>query len=237
MSSKNNFLSLKKKDEKIQRKGLIYSPSSKSVFCYVCKLFGNCDQGLCTTGFSDWKNATSRLPSHETSHRHVTSVPTVSTFQNRWAYWQSNGLLELISKFDPFLAGHIGEYDNKGKGHVKYLSSQTVAAILKVMFSKVQQHFVKEIQEAKYFGIIIGSTPDITHFDQLCLVVRYVNLLSVPVERFLTFVPIYNHDAEHLYKVVTKILQDLGIDLQIVVDNHMTMQKTWLEDTLSCKQD
>ncbi|XP_065658793.1 uncharacterized protein LOC136083324 [Hydra vulgaris] len=164
MCSKNNFFRLKKNGEKIQRERLIYSPSSRSVFYYVCKVFGNNNQGLCTTGFRDWKNVTSRLASHKTSLLHRTSVSQLSKIagridsqmeqenQNERAYWRdiivcvvevlkfiaqqglgifgnnktfgseqnSNflGLLELISKFDPFLAGHIGKHVIKGKSHV-----------------------------------------------------------------------------------------------------------------------
>ena len=33
------------------------------------------------------------------------------------------GVLELISKFDPFLRNHIETYGNKGKGMPSYLSS------------------------------------------------------------------------------------------------------------------
>ncbi|XP_065662541.1 zinc finger MYM-type protein 5-like [Hydra vulgaris] len=89
--------------EKIQREWLIYSPSSKSVFCYVGNLFGNSDKGLCTTGFRDRKNVTSRLASHETSLLHRTSVCQLSQLfktagridsqmvqqnQNERAYWK-----------------------------------------------------------------------------------------------------------------------------------------------------
>lgn len=33
-----------------------------------------------------------------------------------------NGVLELITKFNPFLAQHINEHANRGKGHTLYLS-------------------------------------------------------------------------------------------------------------------
>lgn len=33
------------------------------------------------------------------------------------------GSLELLAKFDPFLAKHIETHGNKGRGHVSYLSS------------------------------------------------------------------------------------------------------------------
>ena len=36
------------------------------------------------------------------------------------------GALELVSKFDSFLAEHINSHANKGKGHTSYLSKQPV---------------------------------------------------------------------------------------------------------------
>ncbi|KAG8173322.1 hypothetical protein JTE90_003637 [Oedothorax gibbosus] len=38
------------------------------------------------------------------------------------------GILELLSTFDPFLAGHINKYGNKGKGVTNYLSSTIVSS-------------------------------------------------------------------------------------------------------------
>lgn len=43
------------------------------MFCFACKLFGDCDQSALTAGYIDWKNAAVRRAEHEgsESHRHA----------------------------------------------------------------------------------------------------------------------------------------------------------------------
>lgn len=66
--------------EKVNREWLIYSPSTGKVYCYVCKIFqpqvNNITDGEMQfqSGFNDWKNAGSRLSSHERSRFHITAI-------------------------------------------------------------------------------------------------------------------------------------------------------------------
>jgi hypothetical protein len=71
---------------------------------------------------------------------------------------------------------------------------------------------VTEIQKAKYFSISVDSTPDVTHIDQLTFILRYVKNV-VPKGRFLQFISIHGHKADHLSDVVTSFLKDNNISL------------------------
>ena len=122
------------------------------------------------------------------------------------------GVLELISKFDPFLAEHIEKYGNRGKGNPSYLSANVCEELVAVMGEKVLLAILKEVLTAKYYSISVDSTPDVSHVDQLTFTVRYVKD-SDPVERFLQFIPVHSHGAENLADVVVKFLQDNGIPL------------------------
>ena len=73
------------------------------------------------------------------------------------------GCLELISNFDPFRAEHIRRYGNPGKGNVSYLSSTICNEFIDILATSVHSKIVSEILEAKYFGVSIDSTPDISH--------------------------------------------------------------------------
>lgn len=263
MCSSNNFFRVKKNGEKIRRDWLLYSPSSKAVFCYICKLYSSSDQALCKNGFSDWRNVSKRLSSHENSPFHRESVYSfsqrsaiigridcslVEQHKAEGNYWKQVlyrvvavvkfisqrglpffgtnetfgsvhngnflGIIELLSTFDLFLAEHITTHGNKGKGKVSYFSSTIVGEFIELMSKKVLDEILAEIKKAKYFGIIVDSTPDITHTDQLSLVLRYVDLQGNPIERFLKFIPIHGHSSQHLQEVVVNTLQDLGIDLK-----------------------
>lgn len=124
------------------------------------------------------------------------------------------GCLELISRFDPLLSEHLARYGNKGRGHTSYLSSTVCDEFIQLMAEKVLRAIVKEVKDGKYFSIIVDSTPDVTHVDQLALIIRYVLKKSgEPVERFLEFIPLHGHTAEHMEETLKSELKELDIDL------------------------
>ncbi|XP_052221806.1 zinc finger MYM-type protein 1-like [Dreissena polymorpha] len=123
------------------------------------------------------------------------------------------GVLELISKFDPFLYEHIKRYGGAGRGVSSYLSKTTCEEFIQLMATQVEEHIVNEIKAAKYYAISVDSTPDVAHADQLTFIVRYVLPDGKPVERFIRFVEIHGHGAESMTAVVTKILEELGLDI------------------------
>lgn len=82
------------------------------------------------------------------------------------------GILELIAQFDPFLARHIEKFGKKGNGNVSYLSA--CEEFIDVMGEKTRQTVADEIREAKYFSVIVDSTPDLSHVVQLTFIFRVV---------------------------------------------------------------
>lgn len=122
--------------------------------------------------------------------------------------------LELVAEFDPFLASHIKKYANKGKGSTSYLSLNTFEEFVNLMGQKVRETIIKEIKKAKYFSIVVDSTPDVSHTDQLSFIFRYVMDNGEPVERFLHFLPNTGHKSEDLAKVVFKVLESNNLDIQ-----------------------
>lgn len=244
----NNFYHEKVNGEKLNRRWLVLSESTKNLYCWVCKLLqanaSSSFKSQLISGLSDWKHVTSRLKEHENSVSHRQSMMTLSQrstflkridsslvqqYEDETKYWISVlervvsvvkflsirglpffgddetigsrhngnflGCLELIAQFDPFLSAHLAKYKNPGKGNVNYLSSTCINEFIGIMAQKVEKQIIDEILSAKYFSVIVDSTPDITHLDQLCFVIRYIND-SQPIERFLKFIPIYSHKSE-----------------------------------------
>ena len=52
------------------------------------------------------------------------------------------------------------------------------------------------MKEAKHFCVLVGSTPDISHVNQLSVLVQYVNKPG-PKERFLAFI---NFQTQRLFR-------------------------------------
>jgi len=123
------------------------------------------------------------------------------------------GCIELICKFDPFIADHVARFGNKGKGVPSYLSSTTVDEFVLLLADHVKTKIVTEIKLAKYFSIIVDSTPDVSNVDQLTFVVRYVATDGSPNECFLTFIPNCGHTGEDMEKAVVSTLETLDINI------------------------
>ncbi|XP_054082569.1 zinc finger MYM-type protein 1-like [Zeugodacus cucurbitae] len=123
-------------------------------------------------------------------------------------------ILELLAEFDPFLASHIERFGNQGSGSTSYLSKTVCDEFILLMGHKVSKQIGDEIRRAKYFSLIIDSTPDIAHVDQLTLVIRYVLESGEPCERFVKFLPSVGHKAEEMFSVIILELETLGINIE-----------------------
>lgn len=91
------------------------------------------------------------------------------------------GILELISQFDPFLAVHIKTYGQKGRGSFSYLSSTICEEFIDMMGEKTRQVIAEELRDANYFSVIVDSTPDLSHVDQLTFIFRFVSKQGIGI--------------------------------------------------------
>lgn len=123
------------------------------------------------------------------------------------------GIIELLAKFDPFLADHLQRFGGKGKGSVSYLSSTICEEFIHLMGERTKEAIISEIKEAKYFSVIVDSTPDLAHVDQLTFIFRFVETGGDVVERFLAFEPIENHSGSSLAECVVAMVENLGLDI------------------------
>ena len=122
------------------------------------------------------------------------------------------GILELIAKFDPFLAQHINHNANQGRGHTSYLSKTICEEFIDLMANRVQEQIITEIKAPKYFSVSVDFTPDIAHVDQLTCILRYVLPLG-PVERYLTFLEMHGHTGKELAESLLEFLNIHRIDV------------------------
>lgn len=123
------------------------------------------------------------------------------------------GILELLSKFDPFLAEHINSHANKGKGHTSYLSKTTCEEFIEILGTSVLDRIVSELKSCKYYSVSVDSTPDVSHIDQISCIFRYV-LPSGPVERFVKYLDMEGHSGEQLAQSLMDFLQKYDIDIK-----------------------
>jgi hypothetical protein len=70
-----------------------------------------------------------------------------------------------------------------------------------------------KLKKNKYFSTVLDSTPDLSHTDQLSVILCYVHQ-SVPVEHFLTFISGCNHKSQQLCEVTCNTLRHFKIPIE-----------------------
>ena len=111
-----------------------------------------------------------------------------------------------------------------------YLSPTIQNELIKLLGKKVKHLILEEIKAAKYFSILLDSTPDVSHIDQMALIVRYVKVDSIEVqikELFLNFFPLHRKNADKIIKSMLDELQQNSLDITTcrgqAYDNASTM--------------
>jgi hypothetical protein len=121
------------------------------------------------------------------------------------------GCIEYLAEFDDFIETHLEKFNSRGTGNVNYLSHNIYDEFISLMGSEVKKYLISEVQEAVYYSIIVVSTPDVTHIDQLTFILRFVDKKGDIKERFFGFVYIENHDSEYLEQIVLEFLKNISV--------------------------
>jgi hypothetical protein len=124
------------------------------------------------------------------------------------------GCLVLISKFDPFIANHITNFGNKGRGNVSYLSSTICDEFISLMSKLVIDNITNKIKKYKYISIVVDSNPDITKVDQVTIIIRYIEDNNYAVERFLGFFKSVGLKAEDMENALPNFFTNHSIVLK-----------------------
>ena len=118
------------------------------------------DHIFCTTLFL----ALQGLPFR--GHRFKSQDDIMTTFTNSGNCLQ---LLQLLAMYDPIIASHLASTSK-----TKYTSPKIQSEVIESIATVVREKIIEEVSAAKYYYIIIDTTPDISHIDQLAFSVRYV---------------------------------------------------------------
>ncbi|XP_044147047.1 zinc finger MYM-type protein 1-like [Bufo gargarizans] len=142
-------------------------------------------------------------------------------------------LIDLLSNYDPILKEHSMRLKHavaSGKRMTSYFSPKIQNELICLLGNHVKDKIVADIKKAKYFGILFDSTPDVSHTDQMCEVIRYVHIEGDKVEvkeSFLSFFPIAGKTAAELTENILQHLEEDGLDISLCrgqgYDNAATM--------------
>ena len=127
-------------------------------------------------------------------------------------------LLKLLATYDPVLFNHL-EHARLNPGAVSYLSPETQNEFIGLLASTVRNKLLCDIRRNKYYGIMFDSTPDIAHREQMCEVIRFVDVdfttKKVTIrEAFLGYILIHGKDAATVEDEIVHKLNADNLPLQ-----------------------
>nr|GFB33202.1 zinc finger MYM-type protein 1-like [Tanacetum cinerariifolium] len=128
------------------------------------------------------------------------------------------GLIEMLEMFNPSIKEHVQRITSE-EVHFHYLGHNIQNELIQLLALEIRSAIIKKIRQAKYYSVILDCTPDISHQEQMSLIVRYVKLSSTCVsveESFLGFLNVDDTTGQRLFDVTQAELKALDLDIDDV---------------------
>lgn len=126
-------------------------------------------------------------------------------------------VVHLLSKYDAVLREHLVRCSLSSTRTPSYLSYQTQNEFISIIGDKVRDKIMDEVRQAKYYGILSDGTPDISHVDQMSIILRYVVInddSALVKESFVDFVPTAGKTAQHVTDTILGQLHRYNLNIQ-----------------------
>ncbi|XP_050896232.1 uncharacterized protein LOC127102966 [Lathyrus oleraceus] len=100
--------------------------------------------------------------------------------------------------------------------HVHFLGHKIQNELILLLASAIKNEIIRKIKQAKYFSVILGCTPNVSHQEKMFLIIRYLDVSSNSIsveESFLGFLNVDDITGQWLFDVLQDELKNLDLDI------------------------
>ncbi|KAJ8866875.1 hypothetical protein PR048_032737 [Dryococelus australis] len=130
--------------------------------------------------------------------------------QEKWiSYGNGNYLkfVEYLSLFNPIMHEHL-----------RKLGKAIQNEFIQVLSNAIQEEILSAVHGAKYFSIVLDCTPDVSHIEQMTIIVRFVTITDAKgseiKEHFLGLVPISDTTSSGLTTTILEKFADMTLPIE-----------------------
>ena len=92
-----------------------------------------------------------------------------------------------------------------------YLSPQIQNKLIQCIGDCIQKDIVAEVKEARFFSIFADEAADSANFEQMPLVLCYVNRDGIPCDTFIAFLQVEQITGAAIAESILQFLKDIGV--------------------------
>ncbi|XP_058776178.1 uncharacterized protein LOC131650489 [Vicia villosa] len=121
----------------------------------------------------------------------------------------------MLAEFGTIIQEHVRRVTTQ-KVHTHYLGHNIQNELILLLGYAIKIEIIRKIRQAKYFLVILDCTPDVSHQEQMSLIIIYVDVSSTSIrieEPFLGFLNVNDTTGQGLFDVLQNELKELGLDL------------------------
>ncbi|PWA73035.1 zinc finger MYM-type protein 1 [Artemisia annua] len=195
--------------EKHERRWLVYLVELDRVFCF-CYL-----QERINKDKEHWRNVLIQL---------IALIKALGkrtlSFRGKkeTLYEEDNGnyltFVEMMAEFDSVMQEHIRRIKNN-EIHNHYLGHNIQNELISLLGCTIKTEIVKSIKDAIYFSIILDCTPDISHTEQMSIIIRCLDISSSStikvMEYFLGFLEVDDTSGKGLFDAIVDEIKNMDL--------------------------